>query len=138
MENYTERYAGKIFPGARFPFKCIVDPCEVTIARTHNFETARDGAVTANDAGQRVPYRKRSDDGFYSAQNLKLHHYYSRSLSEMKAKVERGRVSSEKAGFDPNRGKAQIDMIAKNPMQDDDALRFVDPVKRRLRDAGLL
>ncbi len=70
-------------------FKVIVDPCHVTAVRVHSMET--DGsAATVNDRGEPADDKTRARPGFYSAEHLQLNHYYTRSESELAAKIGRG------------------------------------------------
>jgi hypothetical protein len=70
-------------------FKVLVDPCRVTAVRVHAMET--DGsAATVNDRGEAADAKGREGRGFYSAEHLQLNHYYTRSESELAAKIGRG------------------------------------------------
>lgn len=71
-------------------FKCIVDPTEVTQVSVHHFHTRSNGDVTSNDSGVLASYRDRKRPEFYSAQNIQLNHYYSKSHDEFRLKIERG------------------------------------------------
>lgn len=74
-------------------FKCIFDPCEVTEVSVHHFETRQFGSDTCNDAGQISTRKGRKKPAFYSAQNLQLNHYYTKSLEEFEAKIRKGPAS---------------------------------------------
>lgn len=90
LQNYTRRAADPI-SGARgvTNFKVIVDPARVTAVRVHSYET--DGqAVTWNDAGQKATLKARVARDFYSAEHVQLNHYYTRSETELAAKIARG------------------------------------------------
>ena len=69
-------------------FKTLVDPCAVEVVGVHEMRTS--GDRTWNDAGARATFGARRDAGFYSAERLRLHHYYARSDAELKAKIARG------------------------------------------------
>ncbi len=71
-------------------FKCIVDPCEVTEVSVHHFETRAHGDATCNDAGQVFRRNDRKSPEFYSAQYLRLNHYYTRSAEEFARKLDKG------------------------------------------------
>ncbi|MBD9373543.1 glycosyltransferase family 92 protein [Rhizobium sp. ARZ01] len=73
-------------------FKCIVDPCEVTQASVHSFQTRSYGNVSCNDAGRRAAGKDREQPGFYSNSFLQLNHYYSKSEEEFAAKLARGAI----------------------------------------------
>lgn len=70
-------------------FKCIVDPCDVTLVRTHKFETRTHGMETINDRG--VPaqnYKQRLASDFQSNARLQLNHYFLRSRADFRKKLE--------------------------------------------------
>lgn len=69
-------------------FKMIVDPCAVTALKVHEIETG--GGITCNDRGEAFTNRSRTDRSFYSADHIQLNHYYTRSDSELRAKIARG------------------------------------------------
>lgn len=70
-------------------FKMIVDPCHVTALKVHAIET--DGQDQAwNDAGVKFTNAGRGVPEFYSTQRIQLNHYYTRSDSELRAKIQRG------------------------------------------------
>jgi hypothetical protein len=88
--NYLRRAADPMsdLRGVR-AFKCVVDPCHLTGLRVHSMET--DGSSrTVNDRGVEVEERERAQRGFYSADHLQLNHYYTRSDTELAAKIGRG------------------------------------------------
>jgi hypothetical protein len=91
VRNYLRRAADPMSEvrGIR-AFKCIVDPCHLTALRVHSMET--DGSPrTCNDRGEvAASDRERQRPGFYSAEHLQLNHYYTRSDSELAAKIGRG------------------------------------------------
>lgn len=125
LENYTERTTEKIFQGGKFSFKCIVDPSETTLVRTHYYETKSKGGESANDKGVYFPFEKRNTDAFYSNENLQLNHYYTRSEEEFFAKLGKGRVSTiSPILFKDNAQKRRADM-ERDTVHDDYALRFV-------------
>lgn len=91
VANYLRRAANPMsdIRGVR-AFKVIADPCHLTALRVHSMET--DGSeATCNDRGEGVAREKaRNAPGFYSAEHLQLNHYYTRSESELAAKIGRG------------------------------------------------
>ena len=90
LRNYTRRNPDPMsaVKGLR-NFKMIVDPCHVTGLKVHQIET--DGATdTCNDRGQRFTARTRDSPAFYTAENIQLNHYYTRSDAELRAKIARG------------------------------------------------
>lgn len=97
LANYTRRAADPMsdLRGVR-AFKCVVDPCRLTAAGVHAFET-EGGDATWNDRGQRFRRKDRDSRGFYSADHLQLNHYYARSRAELEAKIGRGPNLASKA-----------------------------------------
>lgn len=91
VPNYLRRAADPMSDvrGVR-AFKVIADPCHLTALRVHSMET--DGSeATCNDRGVVVARETaRNTPGFYSADHLQLNHYYTRSESELAAKIGRG------------------------------------------------
>lgn len=90
LANYTRRARDPMSDvrGVR-AFKVLVDPCHVTAVKVHSMET--DGSfATANDRGDTADDAARERPGFYSADHLQLNHYYTRSDSELAAKIGRG------------------------------------------------
>jgi Glycosyltransferase family 92 len=90
LKNYLRRAAEPMSDvrGVR-AFKCVVDPCHLTALRVHSMET--DGSTrTCNDAGVEADEKTRTRADFYSVQHLQLNHYYTRSESELAAKIGRG------------------------------------------------
>ncbi|QJP12312.1 glycosyltransferase family 92 protein [Starkeya sp. ORNL1] len=89
--NYTMRSADPMSDEEHVTnFKCIVDPCEVTEVTIHQFKTREFGELTMNDAGYRTTRDGRKKPRFYSNAFLQLNHYYSKSVEEMRMKMERG------------------------------------------------
>ncbi|MEO6299910.1 MAG: glycosyltransferase family 92 protein [Paracoccaceae bacterium] len=90
VRNYTRRNPDPMsgVKGLR-NFKMIVDPCHVTAIKVHVVET--DGSSdTCNDQGTRFSSKGREKRGFYSANQIQLNHYYTRSDAELQAKIARG------------------------------------------------
>ncbi|GGH54616.1 glycosyltransferase family 92 protein [Frigidibacter albus] len=90
VQNYTRRNPGPMSAAKGLRnFKMIVDPCHVTAIRVHTIWT--DGSdATCNDRGQQFSAAGREAPGFYSADHIQLNHYYTRSDSELRAKIARG------------------------------------------------
>ena len=89
LANYTQRIRDSLGSDHALNWKCIVDPCRVTGVRVHGFEI--DGApITVNDVGQLAQHADRKNRAFYSNAALQLNHYYTRSNSELQAKINRG------------------------------------------------
>ena len=90
LRNYTRRNPDPMSTvrGLR-NFKMIVDPCHVTALKVHQIETGG-STDTCNDRGQLFTTRTRETPAFYSADNIQLNHYYTRSDAELRAKIARG------------------------------------------------
>ena len=70
-------------------FKVIADPCLVTAVKVHWMEV--DGKTdSCNDQGVLATLVARTDPGFYSASQIQLNHYYTRSDADIAEKLERG------------------------------------------------
>jgi hypothetical protein len=97
VANYLWRAAD---PMSKSPglcaFKCIVDPCRLTAVRIHSMETDH-SEVTYNDQGLKADLGSRMNPPFYSADRIQLNHYYTRSQSELEAKISRGPNLKSKA-----------------------------------------
>ncbi|WP_242469078.1 glycosyltransferase family 2 protein [Rhodovulum adriaticum] len=112
LSNYTHRAADPI-SGARgvTNFKTIVDATRVTGLKVHSYQV--DGrAVTWNDRGQAAANKARGSRDFYSADHLQLNHYYTRSETELAAKIARGsnqRVAAERHAARVRRNVANIE-----------------------------
>ena len=90
LENFTRRNPDPMSDARGLRnFKMIVDPARVTALKVHTIWT--DGSSdTCNDAGARFTARMRETPAFYSAENIQLNHYYTRSDAELRAKIARG------------------------------------------------
>ncbi len=90
LRNFTRRAADPMgdLRGVR-AFKCIVDPCHLTVLRVHSMET--DGSDrTCNDRGETFSGAGRERRAFYSVDHLQLNHYYTRSAADLAGKIGRG------------------------------------------------
>jgi Glycosyltransferase family 92 len=90
IANYTRRNPDPMSSAKGLRnFKMIVDPCHVTALKVH--EMAVDGSTdSCNDRGQPVTLTSRETPATYSADHIQLNHYYTRSTSELQAKIARG------------------------------------------------
>ena len=98
VENYLHRAADPFGLTHGLNFKCLVDPARVSEVGVHGFGI--DGRFEGvNDAGRSAPHADRTKRSFYSRARLQLNHYYTRSNSELQAKIGRGsnkQVQSDK------------------------------------------
>lgn len=136
IENYTARYGEALWPETAYPFKLIVDPCEVSMISTHQAETRRDGAQSQNDQGLKVDNKSRRNAEFYSSKNLQLNHYFTRSMEELRArKLSRGRVSRQGDDYLDNALLSAIDLIQSNSVDDQQAQAYAAQLKALLNSA---
>ena len=69
-------------------FKCVVNPCKLSMVSLHEFRTIDMGTTTSNDKGQVEENSSRpSASGFVSSEFLQLNHYQSKSIEESHAKL---------------------------------------------------
>lgn len=135
-ENYLER--------AEFPprqdvvsllnYKTIVDPARVRVAKTHHVALIGDENVMYNDRKQQFNYFDRFNPANASADTLQLNHYFTRSLEEMRLKIEKGRVSKDGRTTNADHLHSQLDKLNKYTTQDSTILRFVPAVKKLEED----
>lgn len=94
VRNFTAR---AVLPYARpdllLRFKCIVDPCRVTMVSVHYFRTSDLGDRTANALGRIVPHRARKGADFFTSEGIQLNHYHCMSKADLQAKLARGAVN---------------------------------------------
>ncbi len=107
-------------------FKCIVDPCEVTEVSVHLFGTREFGEKTANDVGFLADRRGRKRPPFYSAKNLQLNHYYSKSEEELRAKLARGPASPGPRSRYEERVMIAVQNIEADQIEDLAMIEFLD------------
>ena len=90
IANYTRRNPDPMSSAKGLRnFKMIVDPCHVTALKVH--EMAVDGSTdSCNDRGTRFSLTARETLSFYAADHIRLNHYYTRSTTELQAKIARG------------------------------------------------
>lgn len=110
--------------GPLLNFKCIVDPCDVTMVNPHRFETARERDRTSNTSGLITTNRARQG-AFVSHDVIQLNHYYLMSKQEMDAKISGSAIS----GAEKNQRREAIlrkaRLIEENPVQDAAAAAFL-------------
>ena len=98
-------------------WKCIVDPARVTDVRVHGFSV--DGAdISVNDQGRLALHRDRVNPAFYSRAAIQLNHYYTRSGSELDAKMARGSNKTVAAQKHRQRVMRIVDEIEADTVRD--------------------
>ncbi|PTQ70208.1 glycosyltransferase family 92 protein [Celeribacter persicus] len=118
VANYTRRHPDPMSPlKGMCNFKMIVDPCHVTGLKVHSIET--DGsAESVNDKGVRASASDRKKPGFYSADHIQLNHYYTRSNSELQAKIARGSNMTQNEADHMRRVMRKVDQIEAESVED--------------------
>jgi hypothetical protein len=125
LRNYVRRAADPM-SGTRGirAFKCIVDPCHLTALRVHAMEV--DGSDrSCNDRGVETSPAEREKPGFYSAAHVQLNHYYTRSESELAAKIARGPNLRAKAGEYERKVRRTVSNIEADEVVDHAALDYL-------------
>jgi Glycosyltransferase family 92 len=127
LRNYSRRASDPISRKKNATnFKCIVDPCEVTEVSIHHFETREHGSNTCNDAGQVFSRQERKRAAFYSAENLQLNHYYTRSLEEFARKLIKGPAGPTTPSRYQQRLRIAIESIESDVVEDRQIIEFLD------------
>ena len=108
-------------------FKCLVDPCHLTAVRVHAMETDG-GARTVNDRGVEADPKARERPGFYSADHLQLNHYYTRSETELAAKIGRGPNLQAKSPEYARKVRRTVANIEAAEVEDRAALDYLDRI----------
>ena len=80
---------------------------------------------TANDAGVTAEEKDRTKPGFYSAANLQLNHYYTRSEAELAAKIGRGPNLTAKAPEYARKVRRTVANIEADEVEDRAALDYL-------------
>lgn len=126
LKNYRFRYDNPINGEARLRnFKCIVDPCSLTSVRVHSMQT--DGQwVTSNDQGQTSAVKQRFDADFYSADEIQLNHYYTRSEDEFMAKINKGHIVKNRSSRYAEKLPKVLQIIDLHRVKDTCALDYLD------------
>jgi len=114
----------KASQGPLLNFKCIVDPCEVTMVNPHRFETRSCGNQTMNTQGE-VATNKGRTGSFVSHDGIQLNHYYLMSEQNMRSKISGPDIS----GAEQEQRKQAIlrkrDLIEADPILDTSAVDFL-------------
>ena len=71
-----------------------------------------------------------------SADTLQLNHYFTRSLEEMRLKIEKGRVSKDGRTKNTDHLHSQLEKLKKYTTQDSTILRFVPAVKKLKKEGN--
>ncbi len=125
LANYTQRARDPLGSAHALNWKCIVDPCRITGVRVHGFDL--DGeAVGVNDIGQVAKHKDRASSAFYSNAAIQLNHYYTRSGSELEAKISRGSNKTVEAQKHRKRVMRIVDAIEADTIEDRAALNYLD------------
>ena len=120
---YTQRHQHNKYGFQHF--KCILDPCQITMHGVHACHTLAMGEKTSNDQGQVEAIGNRAAAaGFVSSEYLQLNHYETKSIEEHEAKLSKifyGHSVSERI----SRAGHLIDRLSKNVVHDNAAIDFL-------------
>ncbi|MAQ36088.1 glycosyltransferase family 92 protein [Thioclava sp. UBA3469] len=96
IRNFTQRARLPYkLPTRLLQYKCIVDPCEVTLIHHHEFETLTMRDNSSNAVGKVSPNGKRKSLDYFTSDNLQLNHYFCLSRQETDEKINRGSATFE-------------------------------------------
>lgn len=127
VRNYTRRARLPYrLPTRLLQFKCIVDPCEVTLIHHHEFETRGMGRQSANALGKVVPNESRKTQDYFTSENLQLNHYFCLSRQETREKIERGSATFETPEQHRERITKFVAEIERDTETDLHAIEFLD------------
>lgn len=126
IANYTRRHPDPMSPlKGMCNFKMIVDPCHVTALKVHSIET--DGSTASvNDRGEKASASDRKKPEFYSADHIQLNHYYTRSNSELQAKIKRGSNMTRNAASHLRRVMRKVEQTEAESVEDLVAKRWLE------------
>ena len=106
-------------------FKCVVDPCKLSMVSNHECRTIDMGTTTSNDKGQVAENLFRhSATSFVSSEFLQLNHYHSKSMEEVHAKLNQtlyGELEKERK----DKAREWIRKINTNPIKDTAIIDFL-------------
>ena len=128
IENYTFRYKTPLADNPLLRnFKCIIDPCNVNVIRCHSYMT--NGLwKTVNDVGKESDISSRTLPGFYSAENLQLNHYYTRSKEEFGQKIDKGRMIDGRSNRYASKANKILTVIDSDVVEDLCAIDYLNRV----------
>ena len=102
-------------------FKCIVDPCKVTVVGVHKFSTCDMSDTSTNVHGILRTNNARLSDEIVISKGLQLNHYYTKSHAEMEAKIEKGSVSGSSKDRRRRKVLEKLELIENATVMDDTA-----------------
>ena len=137
IENYLDRADFPPEPDviSLLNYKTIADPTRVRAAKTHHVELLGEDGIMYNDRKQRFDYLDRFNAANASAESFQLNHYFTRSLEELRLKIEKGRVSKDGRTKNATYLQSQLELLQKNTIRDTEILRFVPAVRQFTRNA---
>ncbi len=93
LPNYRQRFRDPYQTEVKgiLNFKCIVNPAKVTKAYVHGFETNGDKTIW-NSKGTAFEYGAHRSADFNANPALQLNHYYSKSNTQLEAKIQKGSI----------------------------------------------
>ena len=106
-------------------FKCIVDPCKVSVVGVHKFATVDMLETSVNDHGIMRSHSTRLSSEFVVSQGMQLNHYYTKSHAEMNAKIEKGSVSGSSKERRRRKVLEKLNLIEQTTVTDQTAVDFL-------------
>ena len=130
IENFTLREQFPPEGNAKVVWKIFADPCKVKRAGIHSADLVGFGDVNFTQTGLMFDRYCRRDLELCKCEHLKLHHYYTRSKADFETKIRKGSVAT--AGTKDRTAilRRRFKQIEQNPIEDLDAVRFVESLKR--------
>ncbi|PJI85052.1 glycosyl transferase family 92 [Yoonia maricola] len=121
---FAFRTRAPVSHGPLLNFKCIVDPCEVTMVNPHRFETRGMTHHTVNTKGIKATNKARGGD-FVCHDIIQLNHYYLLSEQEMWTKINGSSVSQTAQEQRKQAILQKRDLIESEPIIDNAAADFL-------------
>ncbi len=133
IEAYRECAAFPPRPDQRalLRYKSVIDPRAAAASDTHMFPLRGLGSVALNQRGARARFHATREAAFAAEGPLRLNHYFTRSLAEMRARVAKGRVSGYGA-VSADYLDRRLACYRRAVMRDEAILRFAAPLRARM------
>lgn len=124
IENFLHR--GDYNAPNNFHVKCIVNPRRVTDYISAHYPLLQYGAYCVAEYSLKRNYLFCSPDTPW--RYIRINHYYSKSLEQYRKKISRG-LGDRVGEYDTSKFK----VFDRNEIYDDGMLKYVEPIKERLR-----
>lgn len=106
-------------------FKCIVDPCKVTVVGVHKFTTLDMSDSSTNDQGIISENKARLSPEFITSNYIQLNHYYTKSRAEVDEKINKGCVAGSKKDRRRRKVLEKLELIEQTTVTDQTAVDFL-------------